>query len=60
MTTIPCVEIVKCWQTRKGGAVVVVLPKTIRDELGIQPNDRFLMSYDKNKRLVLKKVDQSL
>ena len=54
------IEFVKCWQTRKGGAVVVVLPKTIRDELGIQPNDRFLITYDKKGRLILKKVDQSL
>jgi bifunctional DNA-binding transcriptional regulator/antitoxin component of YhaV-PrlF toxin-antitoxin module len=49
-------EIVKCWQTRKGGAVVIVLPKKIRDELKINPQDLFIISPDKNGNLILKKV----
>lgn len=54
------VEFVKCWQQNNKGTVIVVIPKTIRDELGINPNDRFLMTYDKKKRIILKKVDQAL
>lgn len=54
------VEFVKCWTSNKKGTVIIVIPKTIRDELGIQANDRFLMTYDKQKRIILKKVDQTL
>jgi len=54
------IEFVKCWQTRKEGVVVVVIPKNIRKELGIDSGDRFLITYDKKQRLILKKVDQSL
>lgn len=53
-------EIVKCWQTRKDGVVVVVIPKNIRVKLGIESGDRFFMTYDKDNRLILKKVDQPL
>ena len=54
------VEFVKCWQQNNKGTVIVVIPKTIRDELGINANDRFLMTYDKQQRIILKKVDQTL
>lgn len=55
------VEVVKCWQqNNKCGTVIVVIPKTIRDALGIKPDDRFLMTYDKKRRIILKKVDETI
>lgn len=53
-------EIVKCWENRKNGTVVVVIPKNIREKLGIESGDRFFMTYDKDNRLILKKVDHPL
>lgn len=52
-------EFVKCWTQNSKGTVIMVLPKTVRDELGIKPNDRFLMTTDKKgDRIILKKVDE--
>ena len=54
------VQFVKCWENRKDGVVVVVIPKNIRKNLGITAGDTFLITYDKQNRLILKKVDQTL
>ena len=57
MTTF---EFVKCWKNNKNGALMVVIPKTIREELGFEAGDKFLITYDKQNRLILKKVDHPL
>ena len=54
------IEVVKCWQNQKNGALMVVIPKAIREKLGFESGDRFLMTFDKQNRLILKKVDQTL
>lgn len=51
-------DLVKCYQLRKDGyTVVVVIPKIIRNELGIIAGDKFLVSYDEQKRMIFQKVD---
>ncbi len=51
-------EFVKCWTQNTRGAVIVVIPKSIRDETGIKSGDRFLITSDKQKRLILTKVEE--
>ena len=51
------IDLVKCWQVRKDGPMVVVIPKEIREKLRIVTGSKFLVSYDKKKRLIFTKVD---
>ena len=36
-------DIVHVWQTRKGGPTVIVIPKSIREELGISSGDELFV-----------------
>jgi AbrB family looped-hinge helix DNA binding protein len=52
------IAITKCWLNRKdGGVMLVTIPKPIHDELNIKSGTTFIISYDKNKTLTLKKID---
>jgi AbrB family looped-hinge helix DNA binding protein len=39
-------DIVHAWQTRKGGTTVIVIPKSIREELGITSGDELFVKID--------------
>lgn len=39
-------DIVHAWQTRKGGPTVIVIPKSIREELGITSGDELFVKVE--------------
>lgn len=49
-------DIIKCYHARGNGPLVVVIPIQIRQELKIHAGDRFLVSFDKQKRLVFQRI----
>lgn len=51
-------EFVKCW-TAKEDTIVVVIPKKIREDLAIRSGDRFFVTYNEEKHLIFKKMDES-
>jgi len=45
-------DVVKCWQTRKNGPMIVVIPKKIRDELNLEFGTRLLVTHDSDKKII--------
>jgi AbrB family looped-hinge helix DNA binding protein len=39
-------DIVHAWQTRKGGLTVIVIPKSLREELGITSGDELFVKTE--------------
>lgn len=54
------IDIVRAHKVKKEGTLAVVIPKSVREELGIKAGDQLLVSSDKQNRLVYRKVDGSL
>lgn len=51
------VDIVRVHEVTKEGTISVVIPKPIREHLGIKAGDQLLVSYDQKKNLIFKKLD---
>lgn len=51
------ISVVKVNHHDKIGTLRVLIPKEIRDELGIKSGDSLFVTYDKQKRLIYKKVE---
>jgi AbrB family looped-hinge helix DNA binding protein len=49
-------EIVHAYQTRKNGTAVLVIPKPIRDELGISTGDEFLVRREGEDRIIYRRL----
>ncbi len=39
-------DIVHAWQTREGGPTVIVIPKSVREELGITSGDKLFVKTE--------------
>lgn len=50
-------DIVHSWINRKDGPMVIVIPKPLREELGINASDEFFVKSEDNK-LVYKKINK--
>jgi AbrB family looped-hinge helix DNA binding protein len=42
-------DLVKSYQVRKNGSVVVVIPKKVREDMGLETGTSFLVKIDGNK-----------
>ena len=49
-------DIVHAYQTRKNGTAVLVIPKPIRRELGINSGDEFLVRRDGDDKIVYRRL----
>ena len=52
-------DIVHAFLSKKGGTVVIVIPKPLREELGITPGDTFLVKTEGSSKLVYRKVNSN-
>ncbi|HXT84535.1 MAG TPA: AbrB/MazE/SpoVT family DNA-binding domain-containing protein [Verrucomicrobiae bacterium] len=53
------IDIVHAWQTRKGGPTVIVIPKLIREELGIASGDKLFVKIDGSSIVYTKRNNSS-
>ncbi len=49
-------DIVHAYQTRKDGTAVLVIPKPIREELGINAGDEFLVRKDGEDKIIYRRL----
>ena len=46
-------DLVKAHEVRQGGPIAVVIPKPVREKLGIKKQCRFLVSFDEVRRMIM-------
>ena len=49
--------IAKCWFNRKGGSLIIVIPNDVREDLKIEAGTKFLITSDKQKRLIFQRIE---
>jgi AbrB family looped-hinge helix DNA binding protein len=51
-------DIVHAYQTRKDGTSVLVIPKPVREELGINAGDEFLVRTERDNKIIYRRISR--